>query len=185
MSSRAPLCLIITVCSHFKSPLAMYLLHLRRWARYNSEVWLVMPCTYCTGRQPWDVFSDLCYFPWLVFRLHCITVHFIEFRLRSTLAFRLHCKTISGEVMLCCLLSSLGLQVFSTWILNCICVKFFRVFFNLCLKSNYNRIRSDELLMTSFLWSGGFDWLQRALIGLLPWDQGWCMKQCLNFNFYS
>ena len=112
--------------------------------------------------------TSVCYFPWLVFRLHCITVHFIAFRLRSTLAFRLHCKTISGEVMLCCLLSSLGLQVFSTWILNCICVKFFRVFFNLCLKSNYNRIRSDELLMTSFLWSGGFDWLQRALIGLLP-----------------
>ena len=112
--------------------------------------------------------TSVCYFPWLVFRLHCIKVHFIAFRLRSTLAFRLHCKTISGEVMLCCLLSSLGLQVFSTWILNCICVKFFRVFFNLCLKSNYNRIRSDELLMTSFLWSGGFDWLQRALIGLLP-----------------
>ena len=73
--------------------------------------------------------TSVFYFPWLVFRLHCITVHFIAFRLRSTLAFRLHCKTISGEVMLCCLLSSLGLQVFSTWILNCICVKFFRVFF--------------------------------------------------------
>ena len=113
--------------------------------------------------------TSVCYFPWLVFRLHCITVHFIAFRLRSTLAFRLHCKTISGEVMLCCLLSSLGLQVFSTWILNCICVKFFRVFFfNLCLKSNYIRIRSDELLMTAFLWSGGFGRLQTALIGLLP-----------------
>ena len=112
--------------------------------------------------------TSVCYFPWLVFRLHCITVHFIEFRLRSTLAFRLHCKTISGEVMLCCLLSSLGLQVFSTWILNCICVKFFVLFFNLCLKSNYIRIRSDELLMTAFLWSGGFGRLQTALIGLLP-----------------
>ena len=86
--------------------------------------------------------TSVCYFPWLVFRLHCITVHFIAFRLRSTLAFRLHCKTISGEVMLCCLLSSLGLQVFSTWILNCICVKFFRVFFSICVW-NQSTIESD------------------------------------------
>ena len=102
--------------------------------------------------------TSVCYFPWLVFRLHCITVHFIAFRLRSTLAFRLHCKTISGEVMLCCLLSSLGLQVFSTWILNCICVKFFRVFFQFVfeIKLQSNQIwwvADDFIFMVWWLWS--------------------------------
>ena len=74
MSSRAPPCLIITVCSHFKSPLAMYLLHLRRRALFNSEVLLVMSCTCCTWCQPCDVFSDLCYFPSTLsdyIELHC------------------------------------------------------------------------------------------------------------------
>ena len=134
MSSRAPPCLIITVCSHFKSPLAMYLLHLRRCALYNSEVLLVMSCTCCTWCQPCDVFSDLCYFPSTLsdyIELHCTALRsdYIQ-HLHS-----LHCKTISGEVMLCCLLSSLGLQVFSTWILRTVfVVNFsFRVFFSICV----------------------------------------------------
>ena len=164
MSSRAPLCLIITVCSHFKSPLAMYLLHLRRCAMYNSEVWLVMSsCTYCTWCQPCDVFSDLCYFPWLVFRLHCITLHFIAFRLRSTLAFRLHCKTISSEVMLCCLLSSLGLQVPALGFLKLyLCYSFFVL--SICV---WNQITFESDLMSCW-------WLHfYGLVALIGCRQLW------------
>ena len=144
----------------------MYLLHLRRCALFNSEVLLVNHVLYllCLVPTMWCVFWPLL-LPFHIVRLLWITLYYIAFGLHSTLAFRLHCKTISGEVMLCCLLSSLGLQVFSTWILNCICGKFF-VFFSICV---WNQITFESDLMSCW-------WLQFyglvALIGLLPWDPG-------------
>ena len=136
VSSRAPPCLIITVCSHFKSPLAMYLLHLRRRALYNSEVLLVMSCTCCTWCQPCDVFSDLCYFPSTLsdyIELYCTA-------LRSNYIPHLHSDYIvkRSQVKSCFAASCLHLAFkFSVLGFLTVFVVNFSCFFNLCLKSNY------------------------------------------------
>ena len=121
-----------------------------------KSYWSIMSCTCCAWCQPCDVFSDLCYFPSTLsdyIELHCTA-------LRSDYIPHLHSDYIvkRSQVKSCFAASCLHLAFkFSALGFLTVFVVNFSCFFNLCLKSNYIRIRSDELLMTPVLWSGGFD----------------------------